>query len=184
MTIEVLGLGPSLKNYTDVGNITIGVNDIWRYHPVHFLVTADPPSRFTTERKNVILNSKPEMFLSAFTDWRGLVDKYYYMKLESGSGRLTKLDTRAVYSFSNNSTFIACVLAYKLRAKNILLHGVDFTDHHSLSKPQILDKVIRDFKGLAVAVKNRGVEIAVSSAQSALAQVLPIKSVASLARGE
>ena len=171
-TIDVLALGESVHAYRDKGNVTIGVNDIFRFYPVDFLVIADPPSRFVQERKSVILNSTPKRFFSSFDDWRQLVNNFKILKLTKGRGRLDKFDSEIC--FSNNSPFIAVCLAYHMGAKRIVLHGVDLKSHPALSRPNMLAASLKDYDNLNKALLKRNVDLFISSPMSELNKVVRV----------
>ena len=55
MLAKVLGLGPTIKYYKPERNcITIGVNDIFKYHYVKYLIIRDLPESFSNERLKII----------------------------------------------------------------------------------------------------------------------------------
>lgn len=172
MTIEVLGLGETVSTFKPNENVTVGVNDIFKFHPVQHLILADGPKKFREpDRFKTIIQSTPEKFY-CFEPWPVLNFVRIHKALR-GRGRTEDLDTNG-FIYSISSPFIACVLAYKLGGKNIIMHGVDFNTHNCLSKPHTLKKVIDDFKTLNLAFKVRGVSLFVSSRESALSKVLPV----------
>ena len=161
MEIDVLGLGPSLAHYRPRPHITIGVNDIFRHHATDFVVVVDPPGRFTPDRKQTIIQSTPRAFFTSYTDWHGMVQNIRILQLAPGRGRLVELDTPKI-CFSNNSTFVATVMAYKMGAKKINLFGVDLTTHPSLGRDRMLVVAVHEFTNLGHALAHRGVEIHVA----------------------
>lgn len=172
MIVDVLGLGPSLSEYTtDRCNVTIGVNDIARFHECDFIVIADPINRFTPERRRIIVNSKCVAVVSHYAEWNQHVKNFRHITLAPGRGVLTKLDS-SLFVFSNNSPFIATVLAYKLGAKRINLFGVDLTTHPNLGRESMLERAVGDFKKLNDVLRERGVRMHVTRS-SALAAFLP-----------
>lgn len=176
---DVLGLGETLSTYVpNESHRTIGVNDIFKHHAVDVLVVADVPARFTVERRKVIFNSTPELFLSHVDEW-SVHPSFKKIKLSKGRGQLYDIDTPDVFPYSNNSTFIAVVVAYKMGAKTITLHGVDFTTHPSLCKPNIHEIVIRDFKNLFIELEKRNVGLFVSDSRSVLSGFVPVINFAS-----
>lgn len=157
MKVDVLGLGESVKSYFNMGNITVGVNDIFKYHPVDFLFVVDRPHRFKKERLQTIINSKPEKFCSQLEDWSSLVDNFELIELGTGRCNLNEIGSR--FPHSNNSTFVAVVAAYKMGATEINIFGADFNDHPSLN----VDTVLKDFKKLFEFLQKKGVKINVTS---------------------
>lgn len=154
MTINVLGLGSSLSRFVDDGNQTIGVNDIFSKIKVNHLVCIDKPERFEIERLMTIINSECENFYSHILEWKNYHKNFNLIKLEAWS----TLDSEA-YFYSNNSTFVACILAYKLGAKQIKIYGADFNNHIHLSVSHKQDKTLRDFQKLRFELEKKGVEI-------------------------
>lgn len=179
MTIEVLGLGESLSNYKPKGNITIGVNDIFKYHAVDHLVLLDPPFKFNPERLKTICESTPKIFHSHKPEW-ATITKSIFRRITltlGGRGKLKQLDGPD-FCYSNNSPYVACVLAYKLGAKKIILHGADFNTHKSFNDPlkkEMLQNAIKDFKNLFDEFSKRKVYLSVGSEASSLSQVIPVE---------
>lgn len=172
MTIEVLGLGESIKNYRPNKNITIGVNDIYKYVKTDFIIMVDPPKRFfENDRLKTIIESTPKKF---YCNYSWPVPNFELIELASPRGSLVDLDSER-YCYSNNSAYVACVLAYKLKARRIVLHGVDFTNHHTLGKQNNQSRILHDFGCLKKELNKRGVFIFVSSADSLLAKIFPLK---------
>lgn len=170
MTIDVLGLGETVREYKPTGNITVGVNDIFKYFPVDYLVLADPPQRFPEpDRFKTIMESTPKKFLCP-KKWP--VDNFEFIQLSAGRGMFKDFDT--TYAFSNNSPFIACVHAYKLGAKEIHLYGADFNTHETLSNEQSKKTILKHYKELRLELLKRGCELKVSSKKSLLSSILPL----------
>lgn len=175
--IDVLGLGETISDYSGE-NESVGVNDIFKFHRVDHLLVMDQPHRFTKERLSTILLSTPKKFYSnvkidgAYV-WEKLVNNFVPIETERGRGFVKTLDSKE-YSISNNSPFTACVLAYKLGAKNIVMHGVDFINHPHLSKDNSIQNVLQHFKTLRSALNNRGVGLFVSSKKSRLSEIIPV----------
>jgi len=174
MIIEIIALGESKNQYQRNENQTIGVNDVFSFMPVDTLIIIDPPNRFSEERKKIILSSTPKEFLVSFKEWQSLRSDAAMLKLCSGRGSLKELDTPNVYCYSNNSAFVACVVAYKKGAKKIIMHGADFKNHPALCKINNFARVLSDFKNLRTELQKRGVELFVSSGYSALSNVLQV----------
>jgi hypothetical protein len=165
MTIEVLGLGESLSEYKPNGNTTIGVNDIHSRIKTDYVVCVDNFEPFTKERLEVILNTKCKGFYSQLECWRNISN---FKRIELH--RLAKL-TDEKFRYSNNSTFVACVLAYKLGATKIILWGVDMNTHkHFVGNS--FDKAINDFKQLKKDLNQLGCELVIGSKISALYKIL------------
>ena len=166
MTIEVLGLGESLSEYQPNGNITIGVNDIHSRIKTNYVVCVDTFEPFTKERLNTILNTKCCGFYTHLPCWKS-VENYTEIKLH----RLAEIDSE-LFRYSNNSPFVACVLAYKLGATRIVLWGVDMNTHHALSKPNSFERAVKDYVKLKSDLLDRGCELVIGSEISALHKIL------------
>lgn len=172
--INVLGTGPTLSRYVPDENITVGVNDIWKHYQTDHVVCVDKPHRFTKERLKVIVECSPINFYTCYPrDWSGLRDNIG-LKLAPIRGYIDTLDDPKRICFSNNSAFVATVMAYHLGAKQIVLYGVDFTGHHDLSQPQVQKRAIQDFVKLFHALDKRGVKLMVSSKDSLLSAKMPV----------
>jgi len=171
MTIHILGLGESLEEYSPDGNKTIGVNDIHSRLKTDFVVCIDHPKAFTPERVKSIKETSCSGFYSQVEDWNQ-VRNFKKIDLNRGRGIVKDLDSPG-FCYSISSPYVAAVLAYKLGAKEIILHGVDFRTHENF-KDHRRDKALRDFKELASAFKLRGVTLFVGSSWSSLERVLPI----------
>ena len=173
-TIHVLGLGPSLPHYKPDGNTTIGVNDIWKHHKTDYVVCVDVPKRFTPERLKVIVECYPLTFMTCYPkQWNGLRDNIG-LKLAPIRGSVDTLTNPKQICFSNNSAFVATVMAYHLEAKLIILHGVDFTGHKDLSEPIIQKRAIGDFVKLFFALNALGVKLMVGSNDSLMSSKMPV----------
>ena len=171
MTIHILGLGESLDEYSPDGNKTIGVNDIHSRIKTDFVVCIDHPKAFNSERLKTIQETNCEGFYSQVDDWSN-VQNFNKIELNKGRGIIKDLDSSG-FCYSISSPYVAAVLAYKLGAKEIVLHGVDFRTHENF-KDHRREKALRDFKELDSAFKLRGVSLFVGSSWSSLERVLPI----------
>lgn len=178
-TIDVLGLGESINKYVNTGNITIGVNDIYKYHKVDHLLVMDKPERFTRERLKTIMLSTPKKFYSNCKEesgsytWQNLVNNFTPIIPEKGRGNVKTLDSER-YSISSNSTFTAVVLAYKLGAKQINCYGLDFNTHPHLSSERSLETILEHFSNLKRELDKRFVNVYVSSPNSKLSAIFPV----------
>lgn len=170
MKIDVLGLGETLEHYKNDGSISIGVNDIQRYVSTDYVVCVDVPSVFSAERLEGIKNSKCKGFYTQLKEWQKLVDNVNLIEFNRGRGLIDGIDSEK-FCYSNNSPYVACILAYKLGAKEIVLWGVDFNDHPHLNGAS-RDKAFRDYKELQKALKERGVTIRVGHSDSYLYHIL------------
>lgn len=174
MKFDVLGLGESISRYVHTGNQTIGVNDIWKYHKTDYVVCVDLPEKFTEERLNTILESDTAAFITQLNEWmpyfHQCLIRFWKIDFAPGRGSLEKLDSDLI-CYSNNSTYIACIMAWKLGAKELYLYGVDFKTHKNF-KDASLERALKDFKQLYQALTRRGVKMYVT-AESRLSEFIP-----------
>lgn len=185
--IYVLGLGPTLNNFTPNGTPTIGVNDINKKlldlnkgHKTDYLVLQDNPPNFEYDRYLDIINHPPKstvfsnhnIFRDLFTEnpFEHLrLVPFHYSILDTPVTKFNKWEIPS----SIDSTFLACVIAARLGYKNIVLFGADFTNHPRLS--QQLGTITGQYELLKEKLKNHGINLYCCSKQSKLSQVLPVK---------
>lgn len=166
MTIEILGLGESLSEYVPNGNITIGVNDIHSRIKTDYVVCVDVHEAFNRERLEVIKETKCKGFYSQLDCWQ-LLPNFNKISLS----RICELNDVDKFRCSNNSPFVACVLAYKLGAKKIVLWGVDFRTHQHLKDASFL-RALDHYKWLKSELKKNGCDLVIGSTYSALHSLL------------
>lgn len=165
MEIDVIGCGESALKYTNTGNLTVGVNDCNKIYPVDYLVCVDLPKSFQKERLRTILNSRPKKFFSQLQEWHSLILNFQKIKFSIGSGVLSDFDNKETVCYSNNSTFVAVVIAYKLGAKEINLYGADFNTHPNFIDNN-LKKTMKDFKSLNNLLFLKGCKLRVTKESS------------------
>lgn len=171
MKFSVLGLGPSLSEFAHMDGLTIGVNDIYSKHPTDYLVCIDRPHGFEPERLKWIKAARPKVMFSHLDEWRPHFICFEHLNFAPGRCTLEHLDSDRIVK-SNNSTFVAAVLAYRMGAKEIWMYGADFKNHHQLSKPNVLKHTLGNFKQLYDALQKRGVKM-YSSKGSLLSEFIP-----------
>lgn len=152
--IAVLGLGPSLKlfNASDF-DMSVGVNDIWRYHHSEVIVCLDKRTVFNADRYSVIAASRPEAFYSQIVNWDFIPG---FVKLDILPQYCeTKMDlTIPQYYKSFCSPFIAAQVAYKCyKAKEIHLFGIDLLNHPHLDL-RLCSGIKKHFTLLAKALRD------------------------------
>lgn len=167
MTINVCGLGPSIKEY-DGSGISIGVNDVWRHVPTTYLLVVNNLSRWPDRHKYVV-ESKPEILWSQIGTYASHPAYRFIGSWQRWSvGTVPKPGTQ--YS-SNNSTFMAAARAKKMGATEIILWGVDFENHKDING-KILERAVSDFVTFAEAVKKQGCTIRLGTQYGALKGLL------------
>ena len=142
VTAAILGLGESVSLYRDEFDITIGVNDIWRYVCTDYLVCVDKRDVFTPDRLQVIDNSRPARFYSQLDCWSDRPD-FHRIDLEIGYPEyVCQLKLKTIPK-SIISPFVAAAIAYKFHeAKEIHLFGVDLQTHWKFN-PEHADRVAK-----------------------------------------
>ncbi len=171
MTINILGLGETLLLYKQSDAITVGVNDIHSRIKTDFVVCVDIPSAFNDQRLQTIKETNCRGFYSQLDEWSNLPN-FKKIEFNRGRGLLDGLDTEK-FCYSNNSTYVATILAYKLGAEKIVIYGADFVSH-SHFKNDTLKRTLDDFKSLRIKLNSKGVKLFVCDEFSELSKVLPV----------
>jgi hypothetical protein len=145
MKYSVLGLGPSLIDYKGIEEVSIGVNDIYRFHKTDYVLCVDPKRVFTPDRLKVIESCSPKKFFSHLNEWS---DHPSFEKIEL-------LSPRGTVDFSNRKTpysimtpFCAIAMAIKMGATSVMVYGVDLSTHPTFSKPHKMKQAVNDLKAL------------------------------------
>jgi hypothetical protein len=171
MTVDVVACGQSGKNWVQ-HDYSIGVNDSWKWgKPTDALLLCNAPFKFPDDRFQIIKNSTPKVFYSNkpswsqwFPEWKQVTIKPWYGTVNPGQ----------VY-YSDTSPFIAISLAYTLGAKQIILWGVDFYNHHIFNSgnPQTKREVER-YLELIACLKELDISVFVGAEGSVFDEVLPL----------
>lgn len=132
--IIICGCGTSINEIKhELGNyITIGINDIERGFNPTYLLVSDTSSRFGSERAKYVQHSNAK-YIFTNKDWY-IPKKFKKVVYKLGGRKCENLDNKHRLDYSNNSPYIATILAYKMGAKHIGLIGVDFTQNHFYAK--------------------------------------------------
>ena len=154
--VAVLGLGDSLKLYDpEKYDISIGVNDIWRYQQTDVIVCLDKRKAFTHDRLVVIDASKPKDFYSQVANWNIRNDFRQIQLTSFYPATDINLDLPKFYK-SYCSPFVACQIAWRYYgATEIHLFGVDFINHPHL-KPEHCRSIKNHFNRLVTALDKKG----------------------------
>lgn len=190
MKSHVLGLGKSLSEYSGKqdGEITIGVNDIFRFHKTDYLVCVDRQERFEKSRMHQICMSTPEILFSQHKVWeeQSLAKKFIQLRFDKPRGDISNLGETFFFEapmdanilpiifscpHSISSPFVAACIAYKLGATEIKLYGCDYTHHPVLFEQRKIERVKKDFAELKKVLNEKGVKISCSTG-SALSGIL------------
>lgn len=170
MRAHILGLGESLQFFQPDGGLTIGVNDICKHYTPDIVVCVDKPERFEKERLQTIVSGKQKRFVTHMPGWSGYqVSGLEVQRIQPYNPRMLG----KVLMHSNNSTFVAAVLAYMEGAKEIVLWGVDLNSHPHI-KDQVAKRAREDFENLSRHLLVMGVKLCVGSPVSSLHKVLPL----------
>lgn len=185
MTVNIIGCGETGAKWDGTGD-SIGVNDCLKFgHPVDYLMVLDNPERFTPERREIILNSAPEHFVSNQWGWMKHFSKrempkqkmqYQELHITNGPSFISHRFSRWKGTFkpdrvwySNTSTFPAITLAVLLGYKKIVLWGVDFVTHRKWNHVDEAGKEeIERYKQLCMQLNDYGVGVYLGAEGSAL----------------
>jgi hypothetical protein len=152
----VLGLGDSLKEFNPADfEMSIGVNDIWRYHKSEVVVCLDPRKNFTRDRMQVIDSCTPKAFYSQMETYKKRPDFFLIEILNSYPEVTCDL---SLYKFQRSycSPFIAVQIAFRwYDTKDIHLFGIDMINHPKLDK-RLCEKIKVHFINLKKALAEYG----------------------------
>lgn len=156
--IAVCGLGESIKLYTSEYDLTIGVNDIWRFVKTDVVVCLDNPSVFNPDRLKMINECTPKTFYSQMVVWDTRKDFVKIDFLPGYPDNLVQFDTPALHQ-SLCSPFVACEIAYKYYyATEIHVFGADMTNHPNLTG-ELCNKIKVHFKNLKTALNKNDCDL-------------------------
>lgn len=167
MTINVIGCGPSAMNWTGKG-YSIGVNDCEKIGKrVDRLIVVNKD--FEPERMNVIQQSRPKDGL------------WSQMAFWSSHPRYKLLQTRKFMNVSRKDTiyhsitspFIAMSMAAFMGADDIVLWGVDFTEH-PIVKEDTLEREKDQYLRYISLLNVRGITVSLGSKYGVFQKDLPI----------
>ncbi len=158
--IAVLGLGSSISEYKADGfAVSIGVNDIWRYHHTEAVVVLNPPKDFIpAERYKVVSECRPQSFYSQLVMYDTRPDFVKIMLQGGYPDLICNLDSM-ILPKSYCSPFVACVIALKYYyADQIDVYGVDLLDHPHL-KSDLCNKIRIHFIHLKQALEAKNCKL-------------------------
>lgn len=168
----VCGCGSSIKDYTDfTGFVVVGVNDIERILTPDYLVVVNEYHSFTRERWPWVYKSDASVIFSQISHMP--VEKQdRLVRLNLGTRSGCNLDDPNRIDFTNNSPYMAVIIAAMLGADKIGLVGVDFTPNHFFSNSGVhrltsgIQQIDQEYSNLGKALLAKGVQIANLSQQS------------------
>ncbi len=173
MTYNILACGASCAKFHGHG-LTIAVNDAFKYgHRPNILGIWNHRSKFTQERIETIVKTKPGKFYSDSDSWEKYFPEMIKVKLRSWDGHLYKTPDRL--SHAHTSPFIAMSLAYNLGATKIVLWGADFTTHKVWTKQNSEMAIeLRQYRQFVDALRREGVKVYLGASGSLLEEFLTI----------
>lgn len=175
MIAAVIGLGSTAKDwFNNPHDFSISVNDgaKWGKDP-DYLVLIDSKVNFKNEpeRLETIRKTKAKKVFCHGPTWKEFFPDYELIRLQGFNKYLKK---GHVYC-SKSSPFVAASICFNMGAKDIVLFGVDFQNHHSLSPgTKVFDYEMRNWQKFAIKLRENGSGLYVSSNESQLSQFLPV----------
>jgi hypothetical protein len=150
--IAVLGLGKSLSLFKKENfDLSIGVNDIWRYVKTDIVVCLDHEKVFKPERLKAIKESAPQAFYSQIVNWdyrKDFIKLNFYSQYPEIGCNIDK----PTYEKSFCSPFVAAQIAYKeYGADEIHVFGVDLLNHPHLDA-RLCGRIKKHFINLKTAL--------------------------------
>jgi len=185
-TYSIIGCGSTAKDWIPRGH-SIGVNDAWKFgHPTDYLVVVNSPFKFHprldnkyTDRLKVITDSKPKRFFCHNNNWKKWFPEAELLGLRNFVGTYKK---GRIYS-SKTSPFVAITLAVREGATEIILWGIDMTNHHTYSPGKRSFSIEFDYyKMLFEQLENCGVKVWIGNENTVLKQILPVYEISQVSR--
>ncbi len=168
--MNIIACGPTGELWDGTGP-SIGVNDCWKFgNTTDRLIVVNTFAK-EHERQKFIADCRPQGgFYSNLSRW-----KYHPNYKELNIIRYTKGDIRLdkIYH-SATSSFIAMSMAATLGFKEIVIYGVDFTNHRVI-KDYILMREIELYDRFVKALEKHGVKVYLASNYGALKDTIPVR---------
>ncbi len=173
-TMLVCGCGRSLRMLPrDHGLVTVGVNDVGRLFDPDCLVVVNPPGQFRDGRFRWVRESRARALFTQL-DLGPVAPPVVRFRLGRFGGTETGAET---LDYTQNSPYVAVLLAAHLGAARIGLVGVDFDDDHFFGATgrhplaARLPEIDAQYAALHAALARRGVELVNLSPSSRLASL-------------
>lgn len=180
MTVSIVACGESAKDWNKIPvDLSIGVNDAWKFgFPTDYLVVVNSPFKFHprldnkyTDRLKVITDSKPKRFFCHNINWKKWLPKAELLSFRPFIGTYRK---GRIYS-SKTSPFVAITLAASLGAKEIILWGIDMTNHQTYSPGKRGFNIeFEYYKLLFEQLQQAGVKVWIGDQNTVLKGILPV----------
>jgi hypothetical protein len=172
MTVSIVGLGSSAKDWHKIPcDLSIGVNDAlkWGKDPDQ-LVLINFERKFTVERLKLIKATKGKVWTHTST-WKKHFPKAEVIRL---TPFVYGIHPGLIYC-SKTSPLVAMSLAYKQGANDLILWGVEFTNHKSYLKgTKQGDYEIAIYKKFIEQLKKKGVNVWLGAKGTAFDNYLPV----------
>lgn len=173
MTYHIIACGETAKQWHGQG-LSIGLNDYFKYgKKASILAIFNHRSRFTPDRIETILKTRPVKFYSDSDSWEKYFPDMIRVKLRSWDGHLYKTPDRLAHT--DTGPFICMSLAYNLGATKIVLWGADFQNHKTWTKqnPEMAIE-LRQYRQLVDALRREGIKVYLGAHGSLLEQFLTV----------
>jgi hypothetical protein len=161
MVVSVVACGLSAIGWYNVPcDLSIGVNDMVKFgaHP-NILLCINGMSKFTTERRDAIMSTRPNKFFSHNTGWLNHFSMFCdteHISMHTWRGYFKK--GRNYHSLT--SPFVAICMAANAGATDIIVWGVDFVNHPAFPEDsQALKSELKKYLELIGALKNHGIKV-------------------------
>jgi hypothetical protein len=150
----ICGIGPSIQGFTrPVGWKVFGVNDCDRWISPDYLLVVNPEGSFRGDRWNYIHTTKADVVYSHLN--LPIQASEHLVRIKLGKENGVNLDGDTC-DYTNNSPYMACILAYRLGFRRIGLIGVDLVDHPHLKNR---DEITSSYRRLGDELIKHGCEI-------------------------
>lgn len=178
MIVSIIGCGQSAKEWFNTPcDLSIGVNDCFKFgRDADWLVVVNAIDKFTpkssnnyTDRLATIVSSKPKRFLCHNGAWKRLFLGAELLELHPFRGSLRK----GRIAFKKTSPFVALHVAFNAGASDIILWGVDFTNHPKINGKVLIDELVY-YRALFDLLKKEGVNVWIGNDQTVLKEYLPV----------
>lgn len=140
--------------------MSIGVNDIWKYHKCEVVVCLDERRNFTKERMQVIDDCRPQIFYSQLDCYRGRTD-FNRIEILPSYPDVTCDLSLSKFQKSFCSPFVAVQIAYRYYDTNdIHLFGIDMVNHPHLNT-KLCERIKTHFTNLKRSLDAMGCSLIV-----------------------
>lgn len=170
MIAFILGLGPSISEYKNGGNYSIGVNDVFGKGVITDRLIVVNSFKKQPDRLKTILNSRPKDGL--YSQIGSFAHHPNYKHIGPMQRWKGNLKPEVLYS-SVTSTFIAISMAHNMGFKEIVLYGVDFHLHKTV-KNNTLKREVMQYESFCKALSKLGTKVYLGTDFGALKEILPI----------